>query len=145
MSDWSVDSSVEAKWAVPEVDSAHARRLIDAVVTAGGRLWVLDVGLAEVVNVIWKYYHRHSADLDDARQMLSFLLSVPIHVAPSQPLLPAAFELATKYDCAVYDALFVQLAHDRGLPGLTADEPLWKAVHGDFPQIQLLRLWTPPS
>ena len=144
MSDWVVDSSVAAKWAVPEVDSAHARRLIDTVVPAGGRLYLLDVGLVEVVNVIWKYYHRRSASLDDARQMLTFLLSVPVQIVASNSLLPAAFELAVKHDCAVYDALFVQLADDRGLPGLTADEPLWKAVHGDYPQIQLLRLWTPP-
>ncbi len=128
----------------PKIDSTHARRLIDAVVPTGGRLWVLDVGLVEVVNVVWRYHHRGAASLDDARQMLSFLLAIPVEVVPSQPLLPAAFELAAKYDCAVHDALFVQLSHDHGLPGLTADEPLWKAVHGDYPQIQLLRLWTPP-
>jgi len=144
MSDWAVDSSVAAKWAVPEVDSAHARKLIDVVVPAGDRLWVLDVGLAEVANVIWKYYHRRSASLDDARQMLTFMMQVPVQVVASQPLLPDAFELAAKYDCSVYDALFVILTVRLGVPGITADEPLWKAVHADHPHIHLLRNWPPP-
>ena len=143
MSDWAVDSSVVAKWAVPEADSAHARQLLDSVVPAGGRLLVLDIGLAEVVNVIWKYYHRRSASLDEARQMLAFLLAVPVHVASSQPFLPGAIEVAAKYDVSVYDALFVSMVDKSSLTGLTADEPLWKAVHGDFPQVQLLRLWMP--
>ena len=120
------------------------RRLIQHVIPAGGQLWVLDVGLAEVTNVIWKYYHRRSASLDDARQMLAFLMTVPVQVAAAQPLLSPAFELAAKYDVAVYDALFVCLCHDRRLAGITADEPLWKAIHADFPQIELLRLWQPP-
>lgn len=144
MSDWIVDSSVAAKWAVPEVDSARARLLIGRVIPAGGRLWLLDVGLAEVTNVIWKYYHRRSASLDDARRMLAFLLTVPVQMAATQPLLTASFELAAKYDVAVYDALFVCACQDLGLPGITADEPLWKSVHADFPQIELLRLWQPP-
>ena len=38
MSDWAVDSSVVAKWAVPEADSAHARQLVASVVPAGGLL-----------------------------------------------------------------------------------------------------------
>jgi hypothetical protein len=39
------------------------------------------------------------------------------------------------------DALFVALAQDLGLRGVTADEPLYNAVHADFPQIILLRNW----
>jgi len=39
------------------------------------------------------------------------------------------------------DALFVALTQDLGLPGVTSDEPLYRAVHADFPQIVLLRDW----
>ena len=56
-------------------------------------------------------------------------------------LLQPAFEIAVKYDRAIYDALFVALAQDLRLPGVTADEPLWRAVHADFPNIVLLRDW----
>ena len=60
---------------------------------------------------------------------------------PASRLLRPALEIAARYDRAVYDALFVALTQDRGLPGVTADEPLYQAVGADFPQILLLRDW----
>jgi predicted nucleic acid-binding protein len=56
-------------------------------------------------------------------------------------LVKPALEIAAKYDRAVYDALFVVLCQDLQLPGVTADEPLYNAIHPDFPQIILLRNW----
>ena len=41
----------------------------------------------------------------------------------------------------MYDALFVALAVELNLPGLTADEPLHGAVRGKYPGIVLLRDW----
>jgi predicted nucleic acid-binding protein len=49
------------------------------------------------------------------------------------------FEIAVKYDRTIYDALFVALAKEKGLQGVTADEPLFNVTHADFPQIILLR------
>jgi predicted nucleic acid-binding protein len=141
MADWCVDSSVAAKRSVPEADSALAQRVIDDVIPAGDRLWMLGVAVAEVVHVIWKRYHRRLASLDEARAMVAFALQVPVEVVSSRALLPAAFEIAAKYDVAVYDALFVALTADRGVNGVTADEPLFRAVHADFPAITLLRNW----
>ena len=54
-------------------------------------------------------------------------------------VLAAGFDIATRYDRSVYDALFVAMAHQLGVKGVTADEPLYNVVHGDFPQIELLR------
>ena len=55
--------------------------------------------------------------------------------------LTPAFELAAKYDRDVHGALFVALTQDLKLTGVTADEPLYRAIHGDFPQIVLPRNW----
>jgi predicted nucleic acid-binding protein len=145
MSDWGVDSSVAVKWALTEADSPQALRVLTDVPGAGGRLWLLDVALAEVTNAIWKHYHRKLLSLDQARQFLADFLRTPVQVVSSQPLLPAAFEIAAKYGMAVYDALFVALVVDRGAAGVTADEPLHRAVHADYPQICLLRNWPPPK
>jgi predicted nucleic acid-binding protein len=60
---------------------------------------------------------------------------------PTGSLKPA-LAIAAKYHRAVYDAVFVALCQDLGLPGVTADEPLYNTVHGDFPQIILLRNWS---
>ncbi len=144
MSDWSVDSSVAVKWVLTEADTPQALRVLTDVPAAGGGLWMLDVGLAEVTNAVWKHYHRKLLSLDQARQCLDDFLRAPVQVVSSQPLLPLAFELAAKYDTSVYDALFVALTIDRGIPGVMADEPLYQAVHADHPQIHLLRNWPPP-
>jgi len=68
-------------------------------------------------------------------------LRTPVHVESAVRLLKPALEIAAKYDRAVYDALFVALCQDLRFPGVTADEPLYNAIHADFPQIILLRNW----
>ncbi len=141
MSDTVVDSSVVAKWVLPEPDSAQAQRLQTEIALKGERLIVLDLALVEVTNVIWKRYLRKIATADEARLHLDSLFRCPVRLEPAQRLLRPALDLAMKYNAAVYDALFVALAQDLGLPGVTADEPLYRAVSADFPQIVLLRNW----
>ena len=141
MSDTVVDSSVVAKWILPEPDSAQAKRLIAEVVLKGERLIVLDLAFVEVANAIWKRYHRSLATLDETRQSWDDLLLSPVHVEPANRLLKPALEIATKYHRAIYDALFVALCQDLGLQGVTADEPLFNVIHPDFPQVVLLRDW----
>ncbi|MBI2808821.1 MAG: type II toxin-antitoxin system VapC family toxin [Planctomycetes bacterium] len=141
MSDTVVDSSVVAKWIIKEPDSPQAQRLISEVTLQGQRLIVLDLAFVEVANAIWKLHHRGLATLDEARMFLDKLLNVTVHVEAANGLLKPALEIAAKYDHAIYDALFVALCQDLGLPGVTADEPLQKAIHTDFPNIVLLRDW----
>jgi predicted nucleic acid-binding protein len=141
MSDTVVDSSVMAKWILPEPDSAQAQRIITDVASKHERLFVLDIALAEVGNAIWKRYHRGLATLDEARLFLDELLRSPVNLEPGARLLNLALEIAMKYQRSLYDALFVALCQDLGLRGVTADEPLFNAVHTDFPAIVLLRNW----
>ena len=103
MSDTVVDSSVVAKWIVPEPDSAQADRLIAEVALKGERLIVLD--LAFVEDAIWKRYHRGLATLDETRQFLDDLLHNPVHFEQALRLLKPGLEIAAKYHRAVYDAL----------------------------------------
>lgn len=141
MSDTVVDSSVVAKWIIKEPDSPQAQRLISEVTLKGEHLIVLDLAFVEVTNAIWKLHHRGLATLDEARNYQDALVNVVAHVEAANRLLKPALEIAAKYDRAVYDALFVALCQDLGLPGVTADEPLHNAIHKDFPQIVLLRNW----
>jgi predicted nucleic acid-binding protein len=141
MSDVVVDSSVVAKWILPEADSGQAQRLVSEVALKGERLIVLDLAFVEVANALWKLHHRGLATLDETRLFLDKLLRIPVHVEPAQRFLQPALEIAAKYHRAVYDALFVALYQDLGLQGVTADEPLYLAIHTDFPQGILLRNW----
>ena len=73
MSDIVVDSSVVAKWILPEADSARALRLTTDVPAAGGRLFVLDLILPEVGNAIWKSQRQKLITLAEARKALVVL------------------------------------------------------------------------
>ena len=141
MSDTVVDSSVAAKWILPEADSAQALRVVTDISQAGGRVILLDLALLEITSAIWKRLHRGLISLMEARQFLDELLRSPVSLESANRLLRPAFEIAAKYDRSIYDALFVALTQDLGFPGVTADEPLYQAVHSDFPQVVLLLDW----
>lgn len=144
MSDVVADSSVVAKWVIPEPDSAQAHRLYSEVVASGGRLIVLDIALVEVANALWKRQHRGLAMSSETDRLLDDLLTLSVHVEPALTRLRRAVQIAQTFDLAVYDALFIALAEELGLPGVTADEPLRRKVNPALPQIVLLRDWPPP-
>jgi predicted nucleic acid-binding protein len=77
----------------------------------------------------------------EATRLFHLLASRPIRIVAARPLLPRAIDIAIRSSLAVHDALFVALTVDLGVTGVTADEPLVKAVRADHPQIQLLRSW----
>lgn len=141
MSDVVVDSSVAVKWFLTEPDTPAALRVYDQTTLAGGRLFVLDLALVEIANALWKRYHRGLMSRPQVDERLETLLRSPVEVRPAAPLLLQGFAIAADYDRSVYDALFVALAADLGLPGVTADEPLHGAVRAKFPGITLLRDW----
>jgi predicted nucleic acid-binding protein len=141
MTDTVVDSSVVAKWILPEADSAQAQHVIADVALQGLHLFILDLALVEVANAIWKRHHRGLATLDEARLFLGELIRSPVRVEPATPLLGNALEIATRFGRSVYDSLFIALTVERGVRGVTADEPLYRAVHAAHPQIILLRNW----
>jgi predicted nucleic acid-binding protein len=145
VSDLVVDSSVVAKWVLLEDDSAHAQQLLAETAIQGGALLVLDLALVEVTNAIWKNHLQKFISADEARRLLDCLLRIPVQIEPARDLLAPALDIAAKHGRAVYDTLFVALAQRTGLQGVTADGPLYKSVHGEFPQIVLLRDWQPSS
>ena len=139
-----VDSSVVAKWVLAKPDSAQALRVITDSVPArrDGHLYVLDLAMVEVTNVIWTRFHRRLLTLAEAQQALILPQRADAKVVPCLPLLTPAFAIAAQFDKAVYDALFVAAARDLGIGGVTADEPLVRAVGAGYPEIQLLQNWT---
>ena len=128
MSDVVIDSSVAAKWFVPEPDSAQAQRPIVDATASANRLVVLDFALAEVANVIWKQYRQRRFTADETRSQLADLIAAPVRLENAPRLLNAALEIAIQYDRAICDALFIALAVDLGARGVTADEPLVNAL-----------------
>lgn len=136
-----VDSCVAVKWVLSESDSVQADALVADAAAQGFRLVLLDIAFPEIANAIWKRFHRKLILVDEARKYLDDLLAINVLVEPIKPLLKPALEIAMRYDRAFYDAAFVGLVQHLALPGVTSDEPLYNAVHADFPSIKLLRDW----
>jgi predicted nucleic acid-binding protein len=98
MSDLVVDSSVVAKWVLPEVDSDKAQQLIVQAADSGDRLIALDLVFPEVANAIWKRQRQQLIQFDEARALLEALVNSPIEVEPAVSLLASAYEIAAQYD-----------------------------------------------
>lgn len=145
MSDVIADSSVVVKWFLPEVDRAQAAQLVVDTTQKGKQLIVLDLALVETTNAIWKQQQRGQATVDEAKQLLHQLQAMQVRREAAEPLLGSALEIAMKFRLSVYDALFVALADQLKLLAVTADEPLYRAVHGQYPNIVWLRHWQSPS
>ena len=143
MADVAIDSSVAAKWVLPESDTAEAQAIVISANQSGSRLLVLDMAMAEVANAIWVRFIRGLITAAEVDELLADFLAMPLEIVPSRHLLTEAIRLSVRYRVAVYDALFVALTATVGVAGVTADEPLVSAVKGDFPQIHLLRDWPP--
>jgi predicted nucleic acid-binding protein len=132
------------KWVVPEPDAARADQVVTDAARSGSQIITLDLALIEVANALWKRVHRGLLSAAEVARLYGLVAGHPLHIVHAQPLIPKAIDLATRYDRSVYDCLFVALTVDLGIAGVTADEPLWRAVNADHPQIHLLRNWPPP-
>jgi len=141
MNDWLVDTNVMVKWVLSEPDSAQALKLVSDTASAGGKLLVLDLAIVEAANVIWTRLHRKLLTFAEGKQALALLQKASVQIVPGLAALSNAFDIAARYDVAVYDALFVAMVKDLGVGGVTADEPLVRVVGAAYPQIKLLRSW----
>ena len=135
------DACVAAKWVLAEADSAVATRALVDATAGGGTVLVLDHAETEVANVLRTRVRRRKMTVAEAESAYADFRSLPYRPLLGRPFLPAAFALALKYDIAVYDALFVAAVQHLGCDGVTADEPLVRAVAADFPRIKLLKHW----
>ena len=78
----------------------------------------------EVANSIWKAYVLGYIGLEDAMikfKALRRIVSKVIVIFDENRVMDSAFNIALENKVTVYDALYIALAGERGLPLLTAD------------------------
>ena len=84
--------------------------------------------LAEAGQVLLKKHEQGILSLEEMRELLNEILSLPIRLFGHQPLLLRASELAREYSLTVYDALFLALAEQHSARLISADSTLEKAA-----------------
>ncbi len=134
-----VDSSVAARWVIPEIDSDRALRLLDAHVQGVHELVAPDWFLAEVANMLGKAAAmRGLLTADEARQGFTAIHAQIALLFPAAALVAPALELAIRYRRAVYDCLYVALAEREQRQLVTADQALVNQLARDLPFVTSL-------
>jgi len=82
----------------------------------------VDLAAEEAANAIWKAYRLRGLVDREAALKLYRLLGVNVLPEPGERYLDTAFTVALDHGLTVYDALYVALALEKGLPLLTLDE-----------------------
>ncbi len=122
------------KWCVPEADSASARWYLDEFLAQRISLLAPDILPAEVGNALWKSSAlRKILSPELAQKSFDFFLALPIELRTSADFATRAFELAQRFQCPFYDALYLTLAVEENCELLTADTALLRRVADKFP------------
>lgn len=119
-----LDASIAIKWYFPEIHSDAALALISTKTR-----WIVpDLFYAEVGNVLWKKVDRGEATIAVALDAMESLLSLDIDVREAKPLVKPALQIAHRFRCTVYDALYLATAIEEGCPFVTADRKFYDVM-----------------
>jgi predicted nucleic acid-binding protein len=136
-----VDASVGIKLVVPEAGSEHAERLFARLLdTQPITLLVPDLFYIECANVLCKKVRRQEVSAEKALQALATLDALALPTTAGAQLLMDAYQIATRLGIWAYDACYLALSQQAGVPLITADERLVRAAVGTFHVISLYSL-----
>lgn len=136
MNTYVIDASVAAKWVLPassETLTPEALELLRRYVAGGVRFVVPDLFWAEFGNILWKAVRQRRLRTALAETAMRALRDRNFPTVSSHTLLLEAFAIATAFDRAVYDALYVALAITSKSQLVTADQRLANALAAHLP------------
>ena len=128
-----IDASVLVKLFFEEDHSKAAERCARTI----PELFAPDLIWSEATSVVWKRFRRGDLDREDAFEIATQLLGLPLRIHASADLIPDALDVSMQFDRTVYDSLYVALAvktnsvmlsGDRRLVNSLVDTPLEKHV-----------------
>ncbi len=115
-----LDASVAADNFFPGPGSVAA----GAFVRSGPRMIAPDLIFAEFASVSIKFVRRDLVPAEVARNAVARLPVLIHEVVPLGDLVQAAYDLAAGQSFSAYDAFYLALARQRGIPLVTADAKL---------------------
>ena len=136
MNTYVIDASVAAKWILPAGGETLTREALDLLKRyANGelRFVVPDLFWAELANIVWKAVRHGRLRAASAESALHAIRDRNFPTVSSYILLVEAFAIATAFDRAMYDALYVALAVTSKSQLVTADERLANALAAHLP------------
>ncbi|MGO8991617.1 MAG: type II toxin-antitoxin system VapC family toxin [bacterium] len=119
-----IDASVLIKFYVPEILSDRAERLLAKVEREEIGLLAPDLIYPEAGNTLWKKQRLKELTRFEVEEITDAILSLPLKIESSKPLISLAVELATVYGITVCDALYISLTKVYETTWITADRKL---------------------
>ena len=132
-----VDASIGTKWHLQ--DEVHADRAMDLLSAfRSNRIELLAPTQmrAEASSAILKAFRRRRLTIAQAEASILEIENWGVRFMPDV-LLPESLRLAHRMGCSFYDAMYLALAEDIGVPFIHADDKLHRSISGRFP----LELW----
>lgn len=132
-----VDASVVVKWFLDdEEEVAAARRLRDQFVSFEVQVLAPSLIFCEVGNAFLVAHRLKRLTLRSATAKLQDFLDISLPVFFSLQTLKTAFNLASKHQLSVYDALYVALAHFESCDFYTGDRRLYRKLRRKLPWVR---------
>lgn len=120
-----IDASVAMKWLVREPGNDAARALFDEPDPLIAPDWLL----IEAASTLWKKVQRSELLEIHAARHLADLPEFFSRLYPSAPLAEEALEQGFRLHHAVYDCLYLALAHREAATLVTADEKFFRRLN----------------
>ena len=119
-----IDASVLIKFYVPEILSGRAERLLIDVEKGHIDLSAPDLIYPEAGNILWKKQRLKELTRSEVEEITNTILSLPLKMEASRPLIPLSLDIAIAYRITVYDAIYVGLTKVYETTLITADRKL---------------------
>ena len=132
-----LDTSVVVKWFVVEENSDKAEKFMLDFQRGEINVIVPTLLEYEVANVLW-VKRREGISKEEAVEIIKDLENIDLPTKTAFELMEQAQEFSYKYDVAIYDAMFLALAHQHSCEFITADKKLCNKVKGELPWVKLL-------
>jgi predicted nucleic acid-binding protein len=117
-----LDTSVVAKWFLPEPLSTEADSVLEEVRLGKTQVASPDLIVYELANILWQRQKKEEISGRQAAAIMSDFERLPIQLVPGDVLGSQALKIAGRTGCTAYDGAFMALASGLNCTLITADQ-----------------------
>lgn len=128
-----VDASIAVKWYLHDEEYVHeAEAVLEAFGSDRIALIAPDHIRYEITNAVRNALRTRRVPVPAERQAITNFLDLGIPTVGANALLIAGYDYALRFDCALYDGLYLALADRAQCPFIHADRRLHNTLNGRF-------------